>query len=618
MKLPVDNFELLGVGVGTDGSGVLRTLQKRCECSPLNGFSEETLEKRRSILTRASKTLLDNQQRRKYEEDLRIQGNIRAMGVEIDEHELVAALMLLLEAGHYSECMEIGKEYEDKKTYFFEGGFNSREMGLIMDYAALQASEANRVKRYYQRAAEVLETRIRERARIKERGELTKKMECEIYRLMPFRVLDLLSREDGRLTRDLGISLLERIIAIRGGLEKESNEIMGQEEFKSFFRQIRGYLTVQEQIDIFQKMGSKGSEVGNFIAAIALTASGFAQRKPEKLKEAIGLLEKLGRDEIELVISNIYLLLGDVSIANSKFTNFAEDELKLWCQEVATGSLGQMCAWCQEWLRRDVLNGFKDIDIEADIDAYFGDKDVIEYIESQDRERRGNEIAGQEQSNESQERKTEEATYRRGISYNENEYNAIGRWVGKTKNMQGTSNQDFLGKGTTGLFVILLLTATLTLFAQLNKEENGDNKVGNEVIKKEKSSKVKTKNEMVKADGEEEIRNRIEQWHKIKRNKLLGDEIPNDQRNYFSQRRLSELKREADQLQRLGRRMRIEVEIKNMRIVDRGKDKKEVQTDLIYGEEITDMNGRVIGKIPRRDYSRTYILSKKGESWMLE
>lgn len=184
MKLPIDNFELLGVGVGTDGSGVLRSLQKRCECSPLNGFSEETLEKRRSILTRASKTLLDNQQRRKYEEDLKIQGNIRAMGVEIDGQELVAGLMLLLEAGHYSECMEIGKRYEDKKTYFFEGGFEGREMGLIMDYAALQASEANRVKRYYQRAGEVLETRLREKGRIKERGELTKKMECEINRLL--------------------------------------------------------------------------------------------------------------------------------------------------------------------------------------------------------------------------------------------------------------------------------------------------------------------------------------------------------------------------------------------------------------------------------------------------
>lgn len=618
MKLPIDNFELLGVGVGTDGSGVLRSLQKRCECSPLNGFSEETLEKRRSILTRASKTLLDNQQRRKYEEDLKIQGNIRAMGVEIDGQELVAGLMLLLEAGHYSECMEIGKRYEDKKTYFFEGGFEGREMGLIMDYAALQASEANRVKRYYQRAGEVLETRLREKGRIKERGELTKKMECEINRLMPFRVLDLLSRDNGRLTRDLGISLLERIIEIRGGLEKESNEIMDQEEFKSFFRQIRGYLTVQEQIDIFQKMGSRGSEVGNFIAAIALTASGFAQRKPEKLKEAIRLLEKLGKREIELVISNIYLLLGDVSTANAKFNNVVEDELKLWCQEVATGSLGQMCAWCQEWLRRDVLNGFKDIDIEADIDAYFGDKDVIEYIESQDRERRVDEIAGQEQSNKSQERNTQEATHRNRISVIENKFSGIGRWVGRTKNMQGSSNQDFIGKGTTGLIVISLLTATLTLFAQLNKEENGDNKVGNEVIKKEKSSEVKTKNEMVNANEEEEIRNRIEQWHMIKRNKLLGDEIPDDQRNYLSQRRLSELKREADQLQRLGKRMRIEVKIKNMKIVYRGKNKTEVQTDLVYGEKITDMKGRVIEEIPRRDYRRTYILSKKAESWMLE
>lgn len=614
MKLPIDNFELLGVGVGTDSSGVLRSLQKRVENVSLTGFNEETLEKRRKVLKRASKTLIDNQLRKEYEEKLKEQVNDQPMGVELDEQELIAGLMLLLEAGHYDECMEIGRGYEERKGYLNDGGINGREMELIMDYAALKASQENKNKRFYQRAAEILETRLGEKERIKGVGKLTKEIESEINRLLPFRILDLLSREEGRLKRDLGIGLLESLIERRGGLEKASNVIMGEDEFKSFFRQIRGYLTVQEQIEIFQRMGTKGSQVGYFIAGIALTASGFTQRKPERLKEAIGLLERIGRDELEPIISNIYLLLGDIDLANKKFSDFAEDDLKSWCKDMASDSLGQRCAWCQEWLGRDVLEGFKDIDSKADIDAYFEDKDVIEYIESQDRQKKARKFVADEVKNNANTGRDRQLSINKSQYCNGDKGDDFGRWLYRVRDKETSSDRDFFGKRIVVLLIISVLTAALTLFALLNKQS----KDAEEGRKGGESLEVETKRGIQKGSEEAGLRSRIEQWHMIKRNRLLGSKIPEETKDYISQRRLAELEKEARQLQRLGKKVSIQVEVKNIKLIDRGKKRTVVQTDLIYGERVLDRNGKVLEEMPRRNYRRTYILTKKGESWMLE
>ena len=43
------------------------------------------------------------------------------------------------------------------------------------------------------------------------------------------------------------------------------------------------FLTVQEQVDLFSRWGDAGSAAADFLASMALTASGFAQRKPERI-----------------------------------------------------------------------------------------------------------------------------------------------------------------------------------------------------------------------------------------------------------------------------------------------------------------------------------------------
>ena len=102
--------------------------------------------------------------------------------------------------------------------------------------------------------------------------------------------------------------MLENLIIKRGGLEgnnkSEFSNYLNQKEFESFFQQIRSFLTVQEQIDLFLELQKRGSIEAGFLAFISLTAIGFARRKPEKLFEARKILKKLnlsGLDSMPLV-----------------------------------------------------------------------------------------------------------------------------------------------------------------------------------------------------------------------------------------------------------------------------------------------------------------------------
>ena len=613
MKLPIDNFALLGVGLGTDAPGVLRALQRKIEKPAVDGFNEDTLQKRKGILMRASKTLLEKQLREKYEDDLKSDSEMEGKGFEVEEEEEVAGLMLLLEEGYSEECLQLVAEIRLKGKYIGENQIKGREIELVLDYATLKAAEAYKEKRYYEKAANIIEMRLRERMGRIDAVNANQKMEYELIHLTPYRILDLVSREDSEAKRKLGIKFLEELIERRGGLDKQSSEVMGHEEFLSFFRQIRMYLTVQEQIDVFKKQGSKGSQVGNFLYGIALTASGFTQRKPERLKEAIKVLENIHRDELEPVIGNIYLLLGDIKAASKMFSIFAEPALKEWCKEITPESLGQICAWCEEWLRRDVLGGYRDVDTEADINAYFNDKDVITYIEKHDSPEDGykfsgiprrNEISGDGRHQGNQER----LTRKKGTE--------------KAKGLLEELRKLAYTRETQNIILIIgVLTGALALFAQGERRD--------EVKKGGKTVIIKPSNigkaNRYKSDGVDNVYNEIEKientitkWHTIKGERLAGKRETKRPLDYISEKRLLELEKEAKELQREGRRMNINVKIKDIKSIEKKGQQTIVEVVLDYGETMMSNNGEIIKEVPRKLFRRTYKLIRRGQGWVVD
>ena len=80
--------------------------------------------------------------------------------------------------------------------------------------------------------------------------ELRKDLEEDLISLLPFRILDLLSRDlSDKESHKKGISMLENLITKRGGLEgknkSEYKSYLNQQEFEAFFQQIKPFLTVQ-------------------------------------------------------------------------------------------------------------------------------------------------------------------------------------------------------------------------------------------------------------------------------------------------------------------------------------------------------------------------------------
>ena len=389
MDLPLDHFRLLGVNPATDAQTVLRTLQIRLDRPPEQGYTVETLQARADLLRSSADLLSDPDRRSGYESDLTalLAAEEPLMpALEIPSSREVAGLLLLLEAGQPAEAFELASRALQPPQAPALGSSREADLTLLAGEAALAACEEQSRERHYEQAARTLQQGLQLLQRMGQLPELRERMQAELEALTPFRVLDLLSRDPASgQERDEGLTLLDQLVQRRGGLEGERDAAFASEDFQTFFKQIRSFLTVQEQLDLFQRWGRDGSPAAAFLATIALTASGFAQRKPERIATARDQLLAGGGEGIQPLLANLDLLLGDVEGAMQRFSSGAGPELRDWAERQSGDPLAQVCAWCRDWLSRDVLPGYRDLDADPDLEAYFSDRDVLAWVEREDR-----------------------------------------------------------------------------------------------------------------------------------------------------------------------------------------------------------------------------------------
>lgn len=389
LDLPIDHFRLLGVGPSSDAQTVLRTLQLRLDRPPSEGFTAETLLARSELLRSSADLLSDAPRRAAYEADLTALVGAAASlvpALEIPSSREVGGLLLLLEADQPLEAFELACASLQPPQAPALGSSREGDLALLAGLACLGACQEFEQQRRFERAAQVLQQGLQVLQRMGQRPELRERMNRELDRLTPYRILDLLNRDlASTAERHEGLALLEQLVERRGGLEGEGDPSFPAEEFRTFFKQIRALLTVQEQVDLFSRWGDRGSPTADFLATTALTASGFAQRKPERIAAARERLLASRRSGIEPLLANLSLLLGEVDTARSSFETGASRELRTWAARQSAEPLGQLCAYCRDWLSRDVLPGYRDLEADADLDAYFSDRDVVAYVEREDR-----------------------------------------------------------------------------------------------------------------------------------------------------------------------------------------------------------------------------------------
>ncbi len=391
MELPIDHFRLIGVSPSAQAEAVLRAFQLRLDRPPSQGFTEEVLMQRSELLRLSADLLTNNELREEYEKAL-VGG---AYGLELSSNREVAGLILLWEANASYEAFELAKKALQPPQAPALGSGREADLTLVAALSCRSAAQHEEELRHYEFSALLLKEGIQLLQRMGKLPDYRKELERDFEALLPYRILDLLSRDLGEdNSHQEGLALLEAFVRERGGLEGKVEEKplggLEQRDFELFFQQIRKFLTVQEQLDLYLRWHKKGSSDAGFLRAISLIAAGFSQRKPEKLIEARKSLNNLNSPELDLMplLGSIDLLLADVSKAEEKFLKSTDKSLTIWMNNYPGEKLEAICDYCRDWLRRDVLPGFRDIDSQVvDLEAWFADRDVQGFVENLDQKR---------------------------------------------------------------------------------------------------------------------------------------------------------------------------------------------------------------------------------------
>lgn len=362
-------------------------LQQRLDRVPTDGYSLETLDARAELLRSSADLLSDSVRRGRYEADLTALstgGGSVIAALDVPSSLEVGGLVLLLEAGQPLDCFELASRSLQPPRAPALGSSREADLTLVAALAALAGAGELQDQRRYEAAAQLL---LQGQQLLQRMGQLPhqrQQLADALEALTPYRVLDLLSRPlTATAERQEGLQLLSSLVDRRGGLEGSADPRLSNEAFQAFFRQIRAFLTVQEQVDLFSAWAPQ-SAAADFLATTALTASGFAQRKPERIAAALARLEASPQTGTDTLKASLLLLLGKVEQAQQGFAQGASPELLAWARQQGPEPLSQLCAYCRDWLQRDVLAGYRDLDADPDLDAYFADRDVQAYIEQHD------------------------------------------------------------------------------------------------------------------------------------------------------------------------------------------------------------------------------------------
>jgi len=385
LELPIDHFRLLGVSPSANAEEVLRAFQLRLDRPPKQGFTYEVLAQRSELL-RLSADLLSNPSERQSYELALIEGS---SGLDLSSNREVAGLLLLWESNASLQAFKLAKKALQPPQAPALGSGRESDLTLIAALSCRDASIDEQACRRYASGAELLQEGIQLLQRMGKLVEERKTLESDLEALLPYRILDLLSREkDEAKSHQEGLRLLEDFVNKRGGLEgkRNSEKIAGlnQNDFELFFLQIRKFITAKEQSKLYINWYRRGSEDAGFLAAFALIASGFSYRNPELLQEARKYLRNININGFDVMplIGCLDLLLGDVKQAESRFRSSSDEKLRDWLENYPGETLGALCDYCRTWLKKDVLVGFRDIENQIiNLDDWFAAEEVQEYVE---------------------------------------------------------------------------------------------------------------------------------------------------------------------------------------------------------------------------------------------
>ncbi len=413
MYIPLDYYRILGLPIQATPDQLRQAHRDRTVQLPRREYSEAAIASRKYLLDTAYALLADSAQRQAYDRnflaktyegvpdpdlsgpDLTASIDANTPSIEIPDPHLVGALLILQELGEYELVLKLGRPFLTggsaslKDGQFGDPNAVYADIVLTVAFACLELGREQWQQGQYENAAEALETGqqllLREGFFAGVRGEI----QSDLYKLRPYRVLELLALPERQVSeRRQGLSLLREMLQARGGIDGSGDDYsgLGMDDFLRFMQQLRGYLTVAEQQVLFEEETQRPSAVATYLAVYALLARGFAERQPALVRRAKLLLLRLSsRQDVHLEQSVCALLLGQTEEASRALELSQEYEPIAFIRKHSQGSpdlLPGLCLYAEHWLRDEVFPHFRDLSQQrVSLKEYFADPDVQIYLE---------------------------------------------------------------------------------------------------------------------------------------------------------------------------------------------------------------------------------------------
>ena len=426
MRIPLDYYRILGLPLAANEEQLRQAYSDRIVQLPRREYSTTSISSRKKLIEEAYMILLDTEERKAYDQlylahvytpnknaDTVPQENLvdinpkdqeaQSLSIEITPEGFVGSLLILQELGEYELVLKLGRPYLVNKPspISLKTGHRTTQTEtpenpdlpdiiLTVSLACLELGREEWQQGHYENAAVSLETGEELLAREGLFPSVRAEMTADLYKLRPYRILELLALPQTQIPkRRQGLELLQSILEDRGGIDGTGNDQSGLniDDFLRFIQQIRHYLTVSEQHKLFELESKRPSAVATYLAVYSLIARGFAQRQPALIRQAKQLLMQLGkRQDVHLEQSLCALLMGQTEEATRVLELSQEYEALAFIREKSQDSpdlLPGLCLYSEQWLQQEVFPHFRDLaKQQASLKDYFADRQVQAYLES--------------------------------------------------------------------------------------------------------------------------------------------------------------------------------------------------------------------------------------------
>lgn len=413
MRIPLDYYRILGVPIQAHREQLEQAYQDRSQQLPRKEYSQNAIAMRKQLLKQAYEVLSAPETRTEY--DAQFLGNISAPEspfpmelplteteekensflpssipwLDLEPEQLSGALLILQELGEYEIVINLGDTYLRQPRNSQDFLTNRADIILTIALANLELSREQWQQQEYEKAAlsgqQGLDLLRQEHLFPTIQGEIA----SDLYKLRPYQILELLALPLNLVQqRSKGMALLQEMLEQRQGIDGKGDDYSGLnlDDFLRFIQQLRLYLTVDEQQQLFAGEAKRPSAVARYLKVYVLIAQGFAEKEPALMTEAQNILEDLGkRQDVYLEKAICSLLLGQTQAASLALEKTQEQETLSFIRQQSQDDsdlLSGLCIYAEKWLQTEVFSHFRDLASQsASLKEYFADKKVQNYLE---------------------------------------------------------------------------------------------------------------------------------------------------------------------------------------------------------------------------------------------